>query len=75
MFLIFKQLNIVKYKYCLQRAHITSPSLFANAKQNTTTTKKNKTKQNKTKPNESMTKTKLGTETATEKSGHENFFS
>ena len=39
-----------------------------------------KTKQNKkkTKPNESMTKTKLGTETATEKSGqqcHENFFS
>ena len=35
-------------------------------------------KQNKTKPNESMTKTKLGTETATEKSGqqcHENFFS
>ena len=78
MFLIFKQLNIVKYKYCLQRAHITSPSLFANAKQNTTTTKQNKTKQNKTKPNESMTKTKLGTETATEKSGqqcHENFFS
>ena len=80
MFLIFKQLNIVKYKYCLQRAHITSPSLFANAKQNTTTTKKkqNKTKQNKTKPNKSMTKTKSGTETATEKSGqqcHENFFS
>ena len=78
MFLIFKQLNIVKYKYCLQRAHITSPSLFANAKQNTTTTKKNETKQNKTKPNESMTKTRLGTETATEKSGqqcHENFFS
>ena len=40
--------------------------------------KQNKTKQNKTKPNESMTKTKLGTETATEKSGqqcHENFFS
>ena len=78
MFLIFKQLNIVKYKYCLQRAHITSPSLFANAKQNTTTTKKNETKQNKTKPNESMTKTRLGTETATEKFGqqcHENFFS
>ena len=78
MFLIFKQLNIVKYKYCLQRAHITSPSLFANAKQNTTTTKKKKTKQNKTKPNKSMTKTKSGTETATEKSGqqcHENFFS
>ena len=75
MFLIFKQLNIVKYKYCLQRAHITSPSLFANAKQNTTTAKK---QQNKTKPNESMTKTKLGTEKATEKSGqqcHENFFS
>ena len=72
-------MNIVKYKYCLQRAHITSPSLFANAKQNTTTTtKKNETKQNKTKPNESMTKTRLGTETATEKSGqqcHENFFS
>ena len=81
MFLIFKQLNIVKYKYCLQRAHITSPSLFANANQNTTTTtktKQNKTKQNKTKPNESITKTKLGTETATEKSGqqcHENLFS
>ena len=39
---------------------------------------KNETKQNKTKPNESMTKTRLGTETATEKSGqqcHENFFS
>ena len=71
-------MNIVKYKYCLQRAHITSPSLFANAKQNTTTTKQNKTKQNKTKPNESMTKTKLGTETAPEKSGQqcqENFFS
>ena len=40
--------------------------------------KKNETKQNKTKANESMTKTRLGTETATEKSGqqcHENFFS
>ena len=71
-------MNIVKYKYCLQRAHITSPSLFANAKQNTTTTKKTKQNKKKTKPNESMTKTKLGTETATEKSGqqcHENFFS
>ena len=46
--------------------------------QNKIQQQQNKTQQNKTKPNESMTKTKLGTEIATEKSGqqcHENFFS